>query len=37
MPKLRYDYTLLKNICDEADVTLLVDYKDMFITRGLLN
>jgi len=33
MPKLRYDYTLLKSICDEEVVTLLVDYKDMFITR----
>jgi hypothetical protein len=31
--KLRYDYILLKSIFDEASVMLLVDYKDMFITR----
>lgn len=33
MPRLRYDYNLLKEICDEADVKLLVDYKDKYITR----
>ena len=33
LSKLRYDYFLLKNICDEENVSLLVDYKDMFITR----
>ena len=33
MQRLRYDYNLLKEICYEADVTLLVDYKDKYITR----
>ena len=32
-PKLRHDYALLKSICDEASVILLVNYKEMFITR----
>ena len=36
MPKLRYDYTLLKSICDESDVILLLNYKDMFITRDTI-
>ena len=33
MSRLRYDYNLLKEICDEAGVTLLVDYKDKYVTR----
>jgi len=33
MPRLKYDYEMLKNICDEGGVTLLVDYKDQYITR----
>jgi hypothetical protein len=36
MPKLRYDYNLLKDICDKHDITLLVDYKDKFITRDTI-
>ena len=35
-PKLRHDYALLKNICDEGSVTLLADYKEMFITRDTM-
>jgi len=31
--KLRYDYTLLKSICDDGGVTLLIDYTNMFVTR----
>ena len=31
--KLRYDYTLLKSICDEGGVTLLKNYEDLYITR----
>ena len=33
MPRLKYDYEMLKNICDEGGVTLLVDYKDQYVTR----
>ena len=33
MSRLRYDYNLLKEICDEAGITLLVDYKDKYVTR----
>jgi hypothetical protein len=33
MTKLRYDYNLLKNICQENSVMLLLDYKDKYITR----
>lgn len=33
MSKQRYDYTLLKSICDEFSVTLLVDYSDKYLTR----
>ena len=33
MSRLKYDYEMLKNICDDGQVTLLVDYKDKFITR----
>ena len=33
MTRLKYDYEMLKNICDEGQVTLLVDYKDKYITR----
>jgi hypothetical protein len=32
-PKLRYDYNLLKSICDEDGVTLLINYKDTYVTR----
>ena len=31
--RLKYDYEMLKTICDEGGVTLLEDYKDKFITR----
>jgi len=31
--RLKYDYNMLKSICDDGDVTLLVDYKDKYITR----
>lgn len=31
--KLRYDYNLLKSICDEGGVTLLKNYEDLYITR----
>jgi hypothetical protein len=31
--KLRYDYKLLKSICDDGGVTLLIDYKDTYVTR----
>jgi len=33
MPRLKYDYVMLKNICDEYDIKLLDDYKDKYITR----
>ena len=33
MSRLKYDYEMLKNICDDGEITLLVDYKDKFITR----
>jgi hypothetical protein len=33
MARLKYDYEMLKNICDDGDVTLLVDYKDKYVTR----
>jgi len=33
MPRLKYDYEMLMNICEEGNVTLLEDYKDKFITR----
>jgi hypothetical protein len=33
MLRLKYDYKMLKTICDEGCVTLLEDYKDKFITR----
>jgi hypothetical protein len=33
MPRLKYDYEMLKNICNEGRVELLVDYKDKYITR----
>jgi hypothetical protein len=31
--RLKYDYNMLKAICDDGGVTLLVDYKDKYITR----
>lgn len=31
--RLKYDYNMLKTICDDGGVTLLVDYKDKYITR----
>lgn len=33
MLRLKYDYTMLKNICDEGGVTLLDDYSNKYITR----
>jgi hypothetical protein len=33
MARLKYDYEMLKNICDDGGVTLLIDYKDKYITR----
>ena len=33
MARLKYDYEMLKNIFDEGCATLLVDYKDKYITR----
>ena len=33
MLRLKYDYEMLKNICDAGGVTLLENYKDKFITR----
>jgi len=33
MPRLKYDYEMLKNICDEGGVTLLVDYTDQYVIR----
>jgi hypothetical protein len=32
-PKLRYDYILLNQICQEGNVKLLTDYSNIFITR----
>ena len=33
MPNLKYDYNMLKSICDEGGITLLENYKDKYITR----
>ena len=33
MIRLKYDYEMLKQICDEGGVTLLIDYKDKYVTR----
>ena len=33
MVKLRYDYDMLKNICDSEGITLLEDYSNKYITR----
>lgn len=33
MNRLKYDYGMLMNICNEGDVTLSEDYKDKYITR----
>ena len=33
MTRLKYDYNMLKNICDEGDVLLLEDYSNKFVTR----
>jgi hypothetical protein len=33
MTRLKYDYNMLKSICDEGDITLLEDYSDKYITR----
>jgi len=33
MTRLKYDYNMLKSICDEGGVTLLEDYSDKYITR----
>jgi hypothetical protein len=33
MARLKYDYEMLKNICDDGNITLLVDYKDKYVTR----
>ena len=33
MTRLKYDYEMLKNIFDEGCATLLVDYKDKYVTR----
>ena len=33
MTRLKYDYEMLKNIFDEGYATLLVDYKDKYVTR----
>lgn len=33
MIRLKYDYEMLKNICEEHNVTLLEDYSNKFITR----
>ena len=32
MLRLKYDYEMLKNICDEGCITLLDDYKNKYIT-----
>ena len=33
MIRLKYDYEMLKQICDDGGVTLLIDYKDKYVTR----
>jgi len=33
MTRLKYDYEMLSNICNDASVTLLNDYKNEYITR----
>lgn len=33
MIRLKYDYEMVKNICDEGGVILLIDYKDKYVTR----
>ena len=33
MTRLKYDFEMLTNIFNEAGATLLVDYKDKYITR----
>lgn len=33
MSRLKYNYEMLKNICDDGGVTLLMNYADKFITR----
>jgi len=33
MLRLKYDYEMLKNICDAGGVTLLDEYKDKYVTR----
>lgn len=33
MVRLKYDYAMLKNICDEGGITLLEDYSNKYITR----
>ena len=33
MTRLKYDYEMLKNICDVWGVTLLIDYSNKYITR----
>ena len=33
MIRLKYDYEMLKQICDNGGVTLLIDYKDKYVTR----
>jgi hypothetical protein len=33
MARLKYDYEMLKNICDDGGVKLLIYYKDKYITR----
>jgi hypothetical protein len=33
MKRLKYDYEMLKNICDEGGVILLVDYSNKYVTR----
>lgn len=33
MSRLKYDYNMLKSICEEGDVTLLEDYTNKYITR----
>jgi hypothetical protein len=33
MKRLKYDYEMLKNICHDGGVTLLIDYSDKYVTR----
>lgn len=33
MIRLKYNYDMLKSICDEGNITLLEDYSDKYITR----